>query len=185
MWGQIAGKPKIEIARETAAELIKNRPADLEMGFMAYGHRLKNDCNDIELIVPPGTETTEKLLAALDQLLPKGKTPIFKSVLQAAESLKYTEQAASVILVSDGLETCGGDLSALGKLLAEKGIDFKTHIIGFAMKDADTVELRALAKTTGGIYADAGDAGSLGHRAPVRRGRGRQVHHHPHPGPDR
>jgi Ca-activated chloride channel family protein len=161
MWGKIGGKTKIEIARQTASDLIRNRPSDIEMGFMAYGHRRKGDCDDIELIVPPGTETTEKLLAAVGQMIPKGNTPIFKSVLQAAESLKYTEQAASVILVSDGLETCGGDLSALGKRLAEKGIDFKTHIIGFAMKDSDTVQLRALAKATGGIYADAGDAASL------------------------
>ena len=161
MWGKIGNKTKIEIARETATELIKNRPAGLEMGFMAYGHRRKGDCEDIELIVPPGTETTEKLLAALDQLLPKGMTPIHKAVLQAAQALKYTEQAASVILVSDGLETCGGNLTTLGKLLASQGVDFKTHIIGFAMKDADTVDLRALAKATGGLYADAGDAASL------------------------
>ena len=161
MWGQINGSTKIEIAQSTAEDLIKNRPKDLQMGLMAYGHRRKGDCDDIDLIVPPGSETTAKLLAALDQLVPKGKTPIFKSVLQAAEALRYTEKAASVILVSDGIETCGGDLAALGKLLAEKGIDFKTHIIGFAMKDSDTVALRGLAKATGGIYADAGDAGSL------------------------
>ena len=161
MWGQIDGTAKIEIAQTTAEDLIKNRPKDLQMGLMAYGHRRKGDCDDIELIVPPGTETTEKLLGALDQLVPKGKTPIFKSVMQAADALKYTEQAASVILVSDGIETCGGDLAALGKLLAEKGIDFKTHIVGFAMADKDTVALRGLAKATGGIYADAGDAASL------------------------
>jgi len=161
MWGQIGGKPKIEIARNTAEDIIKNRPSGLEMGFMTYGHRRKGDCKDIELIVPPGTETTEKLLGALKLLVPKGKTPIYDSVLKAAESLKYTEQAASIILVSDGIETCGGDLNALGKILAEQGIDFKTHIIGFAMSDADTVDLRGLAKATGGTYSDAGDAAQL------------------------
>lgn len=161
MWGQIEGTSKIEIARATAEDLITNRPDSLDMGLMAYGHRRKGDCQDIELIVPPGSATTERLLAALDQLIPKGKTPIYQSVLQAAESLRFTEEAASVILVSDGIETCGGDLDALGKLLAEQGVDFKTHIIGFAMADADTAQLRNLARATGGTYADAGDAAEL------------------------
>ncbi|WP_323696703.1 vWA domain-containing protein [Thiorhodovibrio litoralis] len=161
MWGRIGNRTKIEIARETAAELVRNRPAEIEMGFMAYGHRRKGDCDDIELMVPPSSETTGGLLVAIEQMVPKGSTPIYKSVMQAAESLHYTEQPASVILVSDGIETCDGDLAALGKLLAEQGIDFKTHIIGFAMKDADTVQLRELATATGGTYADAGDAASL------------------------
>ena len=41
MWGQINGSTKIEIAQSTAEDLIKNRPKDLQMGLMAYGHRRK------------------------------------------------------------------------------------------------------------------------------------------------
>ncbi|MEM9018120.1 MAG: VWA domain-containing protein, partial [Verrucomicrobiota bacterium] len=161
MWGQIDGKPKIEIAREVASDLIKERPETLELGFMAYGHRRKGDCSDIELLIAPGSESTESLLSVVGSIVPRGKTPIFDSVLQAAEALRFTEQAASVILVTDGLETCGGDLDALGKLLKEQGIDFKTHIVGFAMTDAETAPLRNLSATTGGLYADAGNAEQL------------------------
>lgn len=162
MWGKIGSEAKIEIARKTTLELIKNRPAQLEMGLMAYGHRRKGDCDDIEILVPPAIGNDQALTEAVKALTPRGKTPIYKSVLMAAESLAYTEEAASIILISDGIETCGGDLKALGKQLADKGVDFKTHIIGFAMADEDTVQLRQLAKDTGGIYADAGDAESLG-----------------------
>lgn len=161
MWGKIGNETKIEIARKTTLGLIKNRPAELEMGLMAYGHRRKGDCDDIEILVPPAIGNDKALAEAAKALTPRGKTPIYKSVLMAAESLAYTEEAASVILISDGIETCGGDLKALGKQLAEKGVDFKTHIIGFAMADEDTVQLRQLAKDTGGIYADASDAESL------------------------
>ncbi len=33
-----------------------------------------------------------------------------QAVRQAAEALKFTERAATVILVSDGIETCEADL---------------------------------------------------------------------------
>lgn len=161
MWGQIEGRPKIDIAREVASDLIKDRPENLELGFMAYGHRRKGDCEDIELLLAPEDASTEKLLSAVTSLIPKGKTPIYDAVLQAAEELEYTEEAASVILVTDGIETCGGDLAALGSLLFEKGIDFKTHVIGFAIGYEETVDLRTLARRTGGLYADADNAEQL------------------------
>ena len=53
MWGQIDGKTKIEIARETLASVLTSVPATTELGLMVYGHREKGSCADIELAVPP------------------------------------------------------------------------------------------------------------------------------------
>ena len=65
MWAQIEGKPRIEIARETLKQVLEGVPAHLELGFMAYGHRSKGDCNDIEMLVDPapGTATVEDVVA--------------------------------------------------------------------------------------------------------------------------
>ena len=41
MWGQIGGKPKLQIARETLREVLQTMPAEMELGLMAYGHRHK------------------------------------------------------------------------------------------------------------------------------------------------
>ena len=35
MWGQIDGKPKLEIAREALAEVLKTIPAETELGLIA------------------------------------------------------------------------------------------------------------------------------------------------------
>ena len=53
MWGQIDGRPKVEIARETLRTVLQTVPSDMELGLMAYGHREKGSCEDIELVVPP------------------------------------------------------------------------------------------------------------------------------------
>lgn len=72
---------------------------------MAYGHRRKGDCSDIELILAP-TSSREEIAARVNELSPRGKAPMTDAVIAAAEALKYTEEAATVILVSDGIEIC-------------------------------------------------------------------------------
>ena len=117
MWAQIDGKPKLEIARESLRTVLQSVPADDEIGFMAYGHREKGSCEDIELIVPPQAGSASAISAAADSLKFLGKTPLTAAVKQAAEALKYTEDKATVVLITDGLETCEGDPCALGKEL--------------------------------------------------------------------
>ena len=51
MWGQIDGRPKVDIARETLRTVLQSVPSDMELGLMAYGHREKGSCVDIELHV--------------------------------------------------------------------------------------------------------------------------------------
>lgn len=51
---------------------------------------------------------------------PKGKTPISDALLQAAEQLGANEDDMALVLVSDGLETCGGDPCAVAASLREK-----------------------------------------------------------------
>ena len=113
MWAQIDGKSRIEIARDSLKQVLAGVPADLELGFMAYGHRSKGDCKDIEMLVPPAPGTADQISAAADALNPKGKTPLTAAVEQAADALKYTEDKATVILITDGLETCDADPCAL------------------------------------------------------------------------
>lgn len=47
MWGQIDGRPKLDIARDALGEILAGIPADTSLGFMAYGHRNKGDCSDM------------------------------------------------------------------------------------------------------------------------------------------
>jgi len=161
MWGQIAGKAKIEIAKEVMAELIEDIPADFQTGLMVYGHRRKGDCKDIEMVVPVGVHNKAALKAEIRAISPKGKTPLSEAVRQAAQALRYTEERATVILVSDGLETCDVDPCALAAELAMSGVDFTVHVIGFDISKEDQGRLRCLADKTGGLFLAADTGGSL------------------------
>jgi Ca-activated chloride channel homolog len=161
MWAQIEGKTRIEIARETISTVLKEFPADRELGLMAYGHREKGSCSDIELVVSPAAGTAGAISDAVNKINPKGKTPLSDAVKKAAEELKFTEEKATVILVTDGLETCNADPCALGNELEKAGVDFTAHVVGFGLSAEEGKQVACLAENTGGKYIQASDAGQL------------------------
>ena len=162
MWGQIDGTSKIEIARETLAEVLRSVPENQALGLLAYGHRRKGDCADIEVLVEPAVGTGAAIATAAASVQPKGKTPLSDAVARAADLLKYTEDAATVILITDGLETCDRDPCALAKQLADTGVDFTAHVVGFGLTEEEGKKVACLAENTGGLYLQASDATQLG-----------------------
>lgn len=161
MWAQIDGKARITIARETLSSVLADLPNDLELGFMTYGHREKGNCADIEVLVEPATGTGDAIVAAAEGINPKGMTPISDAVRLAAEDLRFTEEKATVILITDGLETCEVDPCALASELEGQGIDFTTHVLGFGLSDEEGQQVACLAENTGGQYLSAADGQAL------------------------
>ncbi|MCP5039348.1 MAG: VWA domain-containing protein [Rhodobacteraceae bacterium] len=161
MWGQIEGVAKITIAQEVIGDLLTTLPENQLLGLTAYGHRRKGDCSDIETLHLPGTDRAT-IANTVNAIKPKGKTPLSAAVIQAAEALKYTEEVATVILVSDGIETCNLDPCEVGRMLEETGVSFTAHVIGFDVTDPATqAQLQCLAEETGGTYLSADNADEL------------------------
>lgn len=162
MWGQIQGENKIVIARRVLQGVMKNLPAEAGVGLVAYGHRDKSDCNDIETVVPYGSTDRAALAAQIAALNPKGMTPITATLEKVFADLRQREGATTVILVSDGLETCGGDPCNAVAAAKAAGIEFILHVVGFDLGKENVAQLECAAVTGGGLYLSAGDAGELG-----------------------
>jgi Ca-activated chloride channel family protein len=161
MWGKVDGKTKIEIARASLKNLINDWNPNVQLGLIAYGHRKKGDCNDIETIIPVGEIDKSRMISTVLSIMPKGKTPISRSIKKAAQELRYTEEKATVILISDGKETCDMDPCATAKELENEGIDFVTHVIGFNVDQKTDEQLECIASATGGEYFSAKNATAL------------------------
>jgi Ca-activated chloride channel family protein len=161
MWGQIEGEAKIGIARRVLADVLGTLPGELELGLMAYGHRQKGQCSDIETLVAPAQGTTGAISEAANGLSPLGKTPLTASVRRAADELKFEEDKATVVLITDGVETCEADPCALGRELERLGVDFTAHVVGFGLSADEGRQVACLAEETGGLYLPADDADAL------------------------
>ncbi|MCK5769838.1 vWA domain-containing protein [Algiphilus sp.] len=161
MWGRVDDTPKIVVARDVMTELVGDLPADARAGLIAYGHRRKGDCSDIESLVGLGPLDRDAMIARIQGLNPKGKTPITAAVEQAIAQLRQIEDAASVVLVSDGLESCGGDPCEAVKAARESGVDFRLHVVGFDLGDSDPSQLQCMAEAGGGRFVTAASAEEL------------------------
>lgn len=161
MWGRIDGRAKMEIAREAVSSLVDTLPKSGRLGIVAYGHRRAGDCADIETVLPVGAVDKGKVQAVAGKLTPRGKTPITGALKEAA-GLLDAGKPGSVIIVTDGIETCKGDPCALAEELKRKNAAFVAHVIGFDVSAVERPKLACIAERTGGTFLVAANAGELG-----------------------
>ena len=162
MWGQMQGKTKMAIAANVLSNAVNELPENQQVGLVAYGHRKKGDCQDVEFLVDVSNRDKATVTQSLKAIKPLGKTPLAYSATQVIDKLRASKVKATIILVTDGIESCNGDIcDVIAKAKAE-GIDFKLHIIGFGLKEGETAELKCAAEAGDGQYYDAAGAGALG-----------------------
>jgi len=165
MWGQIDGQSKMEIAKTTLEEVSYWLPEDLDLALRAYGNTSssdKNNCADSSLLVPFGERNREYVRHAIAGLRPTGQTPIAYALNQAAGDFGSLQSDRTLVLVSDGIESCGGDPVTAAYALRQQGI--VVHLIGFGLgnaADEDAASLQAVANASGGRYVTAGSAEEL------------------------
>lgn len=162
MWGQMEDKTKKEIASDVLGVAVGRLPDNQNIGLIAYGHRKQGDCDDIEYMVSLSNSSKGAITNAVNSLNPTGKTPLARSAILAINSLKETNTKATIILITDGIESCDGDLCQVVTNAKADGIDFKLNIVGFGLKQAEKEQLICAANEGNGKYYDADDSAGLG-----------------------
>ncbi len=113
------------------------------------------------MVSPVGPLDRPGLGAAIDGLTPRGYTPIARALQVAAEELPR-EGPRSIVLVSDGVDTCAPPQPCdVARTLAGQGVDLVVHAVGFGVDDEARAQLSCIAQAAGGTYTDAPDASAL------------------------
>jgi von Willebrand factor type A domain len=161
------GIARIEAAKSAVAELVGKLPDDTRLALWAYGHQSptpKHDCRDTERVVGFDAVSANKdaVLAKTRAIRAQGYTPITYVIKLAADDLgKEDAKPRTLILVSDGKETCEGDPCAAAKALADADASLVVHTIGFAVDMAAKYQLQCIARVARGRYFDAGSTAEL------------------------
>lgn len=163
MAGKVGNEEKMLAARRVLKDSIGKLPDAAEVGLIAYGHRSATDCEDIETLTPLAPLDRAALTRQIDALKPKGKTPITNALRKALDIVRAqtTGGAVTVVLVSDGLETCAGDPCRLTREAKAAGLNFVTHVIGFDVGKVSVAQLECVAQAGGGLYLGAQSADEL------------------------
>ena len=85
--------PKIELPREALREAMSDLPPTVAVGLRAYGHRVSAEdkeagCADTEQLLPPGPGNGTTIVDIVNELVPRGQTPIARSLQEAAADLR-------------------------------------------------------------------------------------------------
>ncbi len=164
MWAQIDGTSKMSITKAILTDALGWLPSDLELSLRAYGLRSpreERNCKDSELLVAVGSGSRDQIREAIVSLRPRGQTPLAYALKQVTADFGSYPGERAVVLVTDGIESCGGDPVAAARDLQRRGLT--VHVIGFGLggPDEDTESLRAIAEAGNGRFLTAGSAQEL------------------------
>jgi Mg-chelatase subunit ChlD len=161
MLQRMQGERRIDVARRGLVEAVTRHIAPgTPVALRVFGHRQANACRtDLEIPLAPLDPAATKRAIERIEARNLARTPIADSLAKVETDLAKAAGARTIVLVTDGEETCGGDAEAVIRKMQDKGIDFRLNIIGFALAD-DTLEARfaELAELGGGHYFRAADA---------------------------
>jgi len=161
MWAKVGGEFKIKVAQQSIGQLLDKLSPEAQLGLIAYGHRHKDDCSDIEVLIPSGPVDKAAATEKVNAINPTGKTPITASLQEAFRLARASGKPVSIILVSDGLETCDADPCEAARLAKAEGLPFVLHVIGFGLEEESVAQLECIAQAGDGLYFDAKDSGAL------------------------
>ena len=163
MWNKLDdGRFRITAAKEVLSDFIGGLPdGDLNIGLRIYGSLVSaldaGACDDTKLFVDLAGMDKSELINTVNVAKAIGATPIAKSLLAAADDFPNQADRRMIILVTDGEESCGGDLQAVAADLKSRGFDIDIRIIGFDLDQKAIDSFKGIGK-----FENAANAEELG-----------------------
>lgn len=136
MYGMWQSNTKIKIAQNLVSNIVDTLGdcKGVEIALRAYGHTKDyppQDCDDTKLEVGFSANNGEQIKAKLKALVPKGTTPIAATLEKCVGDFPDCDNCRNIIvLITDGMDECSGDVCAASKALQKKGAFLKPFIIG-------------------------------------------------------
>jgi Ca-activated chloride channel homolog len=166
---QVNGQQKMAQAKAAIQQFASSLPEGTQVSLRVYGHKGSNkekdkavSCQSSEVVYPFAPYNQSKFSQSLNQFRPTGWTPIAKAIQDAQQDFKGKTGGKNVIyIVSDGLETCGGNPIQAAQNLNQSSIKAVVNIIGFNVKDQEQKILQDIANAGGGEYKTAQTADEL------------------------
>lgn len=157
--GLLSVVTRIDEVRNALGQVLPGASKFRKIGLITYGPGPYQQCN-VLLDHRPMWNATKPIMSIVNRLNPAGKTPLVQGVKMAAAVLGYPDKPGTIVLVTDGEETCGGTPCELGKLIKTKG-RLTVHVIGYQLGNfrwtgaQSYLDVKCLAEETGGLYITA------------------------------
>lgn len=168
-----SGESKIDAAKRVLNQVIDAIPVDrpeLNVGFRVFGHKGDNteagrpeSCQSSDLTVPVDGVDSQALRDQVANYQPVGWTPIGLSLERAQADFPPASETVTnaIILVTDGLETCGADPCATATALKQSDAAITVYVVGLGLDEEELRITSCIAENTGGQIVGAQNADEL------------------------
>jgi Ca-activated chloride channel homolog len=157
---------RIDRVRNALAKFLPHVSGTRNLGLVVYGpgpH--EDDCENLSLRFGPMANAGPRIRAEVERLIPAGRTPLTKSVELAGDALGAPDKPGTIVLLTDGEETCGGNPCNLARAIAARRPNTVVHVIGYKLQSLDgrppVSGAKCLADETGGYNLTAETADDL------------------------
>lgn len=164
------GQTRMAAAKKAIRDYVANSPSSTEkLGFMVYGQAGTNrrsdramSCKKIKTVKPIGRLNKGNVSDALAPYSPRGWTPLAASLKDAAKQFQDNGTVNRVIVVTDGIEECGGNPKAEARMLRRSGLNVRIDVVGLGVhKSNGAAQLASVAKVAGGTFTAVDDTAGL------------------------
>jgi Ca-activated chloride channel homolog len=137
---------RMDVAKTILTKLVDSLRINpsLEIALRVYGHqypRSLNNCKDSRLEIGFAAKNHAAIISKIKTITPRGVTPITFAIEQAAKDFPTASGYRNIlILITDGVESCGGDPCAMSRELQKKGIFLRPFIIGLGLKGGSALD---------------------------------------------
>jgi len=162
MKADIPGGNKMQLAKSSLSNFAQNLPDKTNVSLTVFGHKgtgsdkdKKLSCSSVETVYPLTSYEKSKFSGALNKFKASGWTPLASAIQNAQKQLLAASDDHTknfIYVVSDGIETCGGNPVQAAKDAKASNMDIQINIIGFDVDSEADRQLKEVAKAGGGEY---------------------------------
>lgn len=124
------------VALSEIADSVSKLP-NVEMGLRVFGHLYPEpdrNCRDTRLEVSFDTGNAVRIKKKLDELRPKGITPLVLTIEKAATDFGNFTGKKVLLIITDGEDACNRDICSVQIALEENNIILRPFIIGMSLQ---------------------------------------------------
>ncbi|WP_260600144.1 VWA domain-containing protein [Sphingomonas endolithica] len=165
MAGRVGSRTKLELARTATQSFIDGLPPAVPASLAVFGQQGNNSeagkvksCKGVDLLAPMSADRAQ-MRSAIAGVRAVGWTPLAAGLTAARNQLGPSSIPGEqvVYVVSDGIETCGGDPVAVARDINRGSTRAVVNIIGFGLPKGEASALQAVASAGGGRFVNVTD----------------------------
>lgn len=134
---------RMDLARRSIEHIVKGLPKPVDVALVEF-----TTCTDVRRDKFYSAPERPALIAEVNRLTPTGGTPLARS-LERAGNIVSSDADATIVVVSDGDDTCQGDPCAVARAIKARKPRVTINVVDLS-GEAGRATVQCIAKATGG-----------------------------------